>query len=316
MKKRMHFYIVIGVLLIGLIIGSINNIDLKIDQALFDRNNMFGLIMASFGVYPCYMGLAFIGGGLMVTTRKREGFPIWGKIICYGLSILAYGMSVYLCGRELPSVNGFDKPNLAILSYVICAVLFAGVYVLAYIVCNRGDIQKLWPILIVMTIIFVVGLLPAGFIIKLIIHRPRYRYAVFYEETEFFNWWQMFPTYKDHIREITVDGGKVINITKEEFKSFPSGHSGTGAIMMMFLPYAVYFFPKLKGKETLLFYIGFAFALLMMFSRLIVGAHYLTDTCMGSLIVMVAYYVTNEFALRKNLFDDKKEEQLENNNNK
>ena len=61
MKKRFHLLIVIGVLLIGFIVGSF--LDLKIDQAIFDKNNGFGLFMASFGVYPCYAGLAFIGGG-------------------------------------------------------------------------------------------------------------------------------------------------------------------------------------------------------------------------------------------------------------
>jgi len=313
MKKRIHFFIVIGILLIGFVLGSF--FDLQIDQALFSRNNAFGLIMASFGVYPCYIGLAFIGGGLMVVARKRKELPLWATICLYALSILAYGMSIYLCGRELPSPNGFDIPQLAILSYAMCAVIFAGVFVFAYWICGKGDPAKLLPVLLCMAVIFTVGLLPPGFAIKLIIHRPRYRYAVYYGETPYLNWWEMFPDYKDHIREITVEGGKVINITKEEFKSFPSGHSGTGAIMMMFLPYASQFFKKLKGKETILFYIGFAFMLLMMYSRLLVGAHYLTDTCMGSLFVMIVYYIVNEFAIRKGYFDEKpaienKEEQV------
>ena len=100
-------------------------------------------------------------------------------------------------------------------------------------------------------------------------------------------------------------------ITKEDFKSFPSGHSGTGMIMAMFLAYAPVFFHKLKGKETLMFYIGVAFGFLMMFSRMLVGAHFLTDTCMGSLIVMVVFYCTNEFAVRKKYFDNEETPQIE-----
>ena len=157
-----------------------------------------------------------------------------------------------------------------------------------------------------MTIIFVVALLPAGFVIKLIIHRPRYRLAVRGELTAFYNWWQMFPEYKKYIstpeNPIFLFGQEV---TKEEFKSFPSGHSGTGMIMAMFLPFASFFFPKLKGKETILFYIGAIFGFIMMFSRLLVGAHYLTDTCMGSLIVMIVYWLTNEIANKKNIYEEK-----------
>lgn len=305
LKNRFHLLIVIGVLLIGFILGSF--FDLAIDEALFQKDNWFGLWMASFGVYPCYAGLAFIGGGLLSTTIKRKELPLFAKIISYGLSAAAYAMAIYLCGRELPSVNGYNVPDLAFLSYAICAVVFGGVYVGAFFVCKKGDEKQLWTVLMIMAVIFVVSLLPAGFVIKLIIHRPRYRYLVRGEIVTFQNWWEMFPQYKSFLDgSYSFEG---YTIVKEEFKSFPSGHSGTGMIMAMFLPYASYFFAKLKGKELLLFYIGVGWGIVMMFSRLIVGAHYLTDTCMGSLIVMVVYYVVNEFAVRKGLFELKKPEE-------
>ena len=310
MKKRFHLFIIIGILLVGFIVGSF--LDLQIDQALFNKNNGFGLFMASFGVYPCYAGLAFIGGGFLCTTVRRKELPLWGKIICYVVSAAAYGMSIYLCGKEMPSPNGYNNKDLTIIAYLIPAVLFAGTYVGGYMVCRKGDAKQLWIILLVMSVIFVIALLPAGFLIKLVIHRPRYRYAVRCGLTDYYNWWQPFSQYKDFI---STDEHKYIiegfEITKEEFKSFPSGHSGTGMILAMYLPFASYFFPKLKGKETCLFYAGAAFGFLMMFSRLLVGAHYLTDTCMGSLIVMVVFYVVNEFAYRKGFFNEKVPEKKE-----
>ncbi len=305
MKKRFHLLIIIGILVIGFVLGSF--FDLQIDKALFVKDNAFGLFMASFGVYPCYAGLAFIGGGLMSTTIKRKELPMWGKIICYVLSIVAYGMSIYLCGKEWPSVNGYNTPDLAWLSYLVSGIVFAGMYVLAFFVCKKGDIKQMWRILIVMTVIFTVALLPAGFLIKLVLHRPRYRYLVRTGAVPFYNWWESCPNYKDYFG-MTIEG---FPITKEDFKSFPSGHSGTGMIMAMFLAYAPVFFNKLKGKETLLFYVGTAFGFLMMFSRMLVGAHFLTDTCMGSLIVMVVFYCANEFALRKKLFDNEETPQIE-----
>ena len=305
MKKRFHLLIIIGILLVGFIVGSF--LDLQIDTALFNKNNGFGLFMASFGVYPCYAGLAFIGGGFLVTTINRKEMPLWGKIICYVVSAAAYGMSIYLCGKEMPSPNGYNNESLAPIAYAIPAVLFAGAFFGGFMVCRKGDARQLWYVLLIMSIIFVVALLPAGYAIKLVIHRPRYRYAVRCGLTDYCNWWQPFPQYKDYIGHV-IEG---FEITKEEFKSFPSGHSGTGMILAMYLPFLPYFFPKLKGKETFLFYGGVAFGLVMMFSRLLVGAHYLTDTCMGSLIVMVVFYVVNEFALRKGLFDLNKSKEAE-----
>jgi len=301
MKKRFHLLIIIGVLLIGFILGSF--FDLEIDKALWSENNVFGLIMAAFGVYPCYAGLAFIGGGLMSTTIKRKELPLWGKIICFFLSGLAYVMAIYLCGKEWPSVNGYNTPDLAWLSYLIAGLVFAAVYVLAFFVCKKGNIKQMWCMLLVMTVIFTVALLPAGFVIKLIIHRPRFRYLVRTGAIPFHNWWENYAEYKSYLNDPTHAMIEGFPITKEEFKSFPSGHSGTGMIMAMFLAYAPMFFKKLKGKETLLFYIGALFGFLMMYSRIRVGAHYLTDTCMGSLIVMVVFFCVNEFARKKNFFE-------------
>ena len=309
MKKRYHLLIIIGVLLVGFILGSF--FDLQINQAIYSDQDTFGLIMASFGVYPCYAGLAFIGGGFLSTPLRRKEMPLVGKIISYALSGVAYVMAIYLCGKEWPSPNGYNTPQLAWLSYLIAAIVFAGVFVGAFFACKKGDAKHLWTILLVMTIIFVIALLPAGFVIKLFIHRPRYRLAVRGGLTSFYNWWQMFPEYKNYIstteNPIYVYG---IEVTKEEFKSFPSGHSGTGMIMAMFVPFASFFFPKLKDKETMLFYIGAGWGFLMMFSRMLCGAHYLTDTCMGSLICMITFYVVNEVSLHKKLYDEPVVEQL------
>ena len=299
MKKRFHMLIIIGLLLVGFVICSFY--DLQIDQALFNENNGFGLFMASFGVYPCHFCLSFIGGGLLCTTLRRKELKLWLKIVCYFLSALALGLAIFLCGREWPSINGHNVPKLAPLSYAICAIVFGGSFCLGYMVCRKGNTKQLWGICLILGLAFAFSLLPAGYAIKLIIHRPRYRYAVYYGgEAFYYNWWEMFPEYKDYIGGI---------ITKEEFKSFPSGHSGAGMILALSLPLATYIFPKLKGKQTLMFYIGAAYGFLMMFSRLLVGAHYLTDTCMGSLIVMVVYYVANEIMIRKGYLDEPKVEE-------
>ena len=159
---------------------------------------------------------------------------------------------------------------------------------MAFRVCSKGDKKALWPALLVMAVIVIVGLLPVGWFVKQIIHRPRYRFFVRTGVTDFYNWWQSCTGYKDYIKGDTLIDG--ITMT---------GHSGTAAIMMMFLPYMSMFFPKLKGKETMLFYIGSAWTVVMMFSRILVGAHYLSDTCTGALIVMVVYYVVHVFSYSK-----------------
>jgi membrane-associated phospholipid phosphatase len=233
---------------------------------------------------------------------KRKDFPLWAKIICYVVSGIVYGLGIYLCGKDMPSVNGYNDSNLKIPSFCIAAFALAIAFAGGFFVCRKGNETKLWPLAIIMIVIFTVALLPAGYLIKLVIHRPRYRLVEANLDISFRNWWDSFKEYKDYIAAHP-------GVTKEEFKSFPSGHSGTGMILAMFFPMMVYFFPKLKKYQVALFYTGVAWGLVMMFSRMLCGAHYLTDTCMGSLIVMVVYYAVNEFAIRKGLYDEPKQEE-------
>lgn len=299
MIKRRHFIIVISILLICFIVGSF--LDLQIAEAVFVKNDFTGLLFASFGTYPCYMGMAFLGGGLLLTTIKRKDLPLWGKIFSFFLSALAYFLSIFIAQKDLPSVNGFNNPDLTPVSYAICISLSSATFIFAYFVCKKGDPKFLWNIIMVMAVVYIIGMIPVSYIIKAIIHRPRYRFLVRGDLTEFHNWWETCSNYNDFLDGTFVFEGNVI--TKEEFKSFPSGHSAAGAIMMMVLPGLSSFFKKLNGKETQLFYIGFVWALACMFFRLLVGAHFLTDTCMGSLIVVVVYFIFYEFAKRKKLLN-------------
>ena len=62
MKKRYHFLIAAAILLIGIVVGSIGELDLQINKAIFDRDNVFGIVVSSFGMMPGYAFLAFAGG--------------------------------------------------------------------------------------------------------------------------------------------------------------------------------------------------------------------------------------------------------------
>ena len=295
MIKKRHFYIVIGILLVGFIIGSF--FDLQINEAIYSDRNPFGVAMASFGTYPCYAGLSFAAGGLLVTSLKKKDLNIFWKLASWFLTALGYGLSVWLGSKDVPSINGFNNEALKIPFLIINIFVFGGIGALGFFTCKKGDENELWIALMVMAAIFLLALLPTSFLIKLVIHRPRYRYVVRSGDVAFHNWWQSFGEYKNYLQGNPVLYG--IEISKEEFKSFPSGHSGSAAIMMMTLPYLSMFFKKLKGKETMLFYIGFAWTLLMMFSRILVGAHFLTDTCMGAMIIMIVYCIIHVFASSK-----------------
>ena len=92
------------------------------------------------------------------------------------------------------------------------------------------------------------------------------------ERACFLPWWQPGTD----LRDALVAAG----VAAEEFKSFPSGHTANASALMLLclLPKLSV---KLEGKQTALFLTGFIWAALVALPRIIMGAHYLTDTVVG-----------------------------------
>ena len=150
-----------------------------------------------------------------------------------------------------------------------------------------------------------IELVPIAQVLKNVMRRPRYR--IIAEQTfndsriYFFNWWQRF---KDYNAVKSVHGTAAS--FSEQFKSFPSGHASVAALLIFGLPYLSLIEPKLKGKENLLFGIGLGFTILMAFSRMTVGAHYLSDVSFGAFLMITCCIAANEIILKYFIKDKEK----------
>lgn len=291
MKKRFHFYIIGGVLLIGLILGSF--FDLQINTALFNKTNVFGLIVSSFGMIPGYGCLSLLGGALFYITLKSTDFQKWLKAILFVMSAAMFGISIYFLGKDVFSVNGFENKKLYWLGFVIMGVIMCGVFYLGTLLGKKNENPKMWIIILILAAAIFMALVPGVTLFKSIMHRPRYRIAVYEGYSSFHNWWEPCKDYKDVINAYPSV------LTKEEFKSFPSGHAGASMVGLITLSYLPLFNKNWMKHQTLLFYIAFAWGLVVMFARMLVGAHFLSDVCVGALLTVVFFYIANEIVVRK-----------------
>ena len=291
MKKRFHFYILGGVLLIGLILGSF--FDLQINAALFNKTNVFGLIVSSFGMIPGYGCLSLLGGALFYITLKSTDFQKWLKAILFVMSAAMFGISIYFLGKDVFSVNGFENKKLYWLGFVIMGVIMCGVFYLGTLLGKKNENPKMWIIILVLAAAIFMALVPGVTLFKSIMHRPRYRVAIYEGYSSFHNWWEPCKDYKDVINAYPSV------LTKEEFKSFPSGHAGASMVGLISLSYLSLFNKNWMKHQTLLFYIAFAWGLVVMFARMLVGAHFLSDVCVGALLTVVFFYIANEIVVRK-----------------
>ena len=289
MKKTfLYLFPLIGVFIVTLIIGTF--FDYEINEALFSNKDTFGLTISVLGTIPGYAMFAFIGGGALALAIHRN-YKLWIKIIFYVSTIACLGSAIYFSGREFFGPNGFTDAAPSIVGYVIALPIMSGVTFLGYLMCKKSEQEYLWLFLLIMLVALIIALVPGVSLLKSIFHRPRFR-SVELEGLNYHPWYEAskdFLNYPDSM--------------KEEFKSFPSGHAGASIAfptMVIFLPYI----KKEYSKYVLpCFIAGLVWALLVMFVRMLVGAHYLSDVSMGALLtsvcMLIAKYVIDRIKVLK-----------------
>lgn len=256
-------------LLVMMVIGSVW--DYPISRALYNQSNVLGLFFAAFGEYPAALGFA-AAGAMLISARNREK---WLRGVLQALA----GCVLLLFGAAMAAVlpTGYLDISMglsAVISIACTALAVWGILRLCRD-ADRGTVLRVAAVflLVVFADILVVNL------IKIPWGRPRMRLVAVDERACFLPWWQPGTD----LRDTLVAAG----VAAEEFKSFPSGHTANASALMLLclLPRLS---SKLEGKQTALFLTGFVWAALVALSRIIMGAHYLTDTMAGFAVGLIS----------------------------
>lgn len=280
MTNKRFFYPVLAILVAGVIIGSF--FDYQISNALYLPGNFFGKMMASVGELPAYSLLGFGGGYLFYISwnNLRKSFNGW--VVILG-SLFAFGCGIYFLGHAITNVNGFNIPDKKwIVGMPIAAVIITPLFILGLFTGKRVKDINLWKLMFWILLMMGVTILIIT-LVKLIPHRPRFRVVIDPSNPiEYCNWWNPCNNYKDFLSD---------TITREEFKSFPSGHIGitSGIVYLMYMP-ALLEKPNTPKIRAIIFYSAFAYILLLAYTRIMSGAHYLSDVCMGGLISLAFHF--------------------------
>lgn len=256
-------------LLVMMVIGSVW--DYPISRALYNQSNVLGLFFAAFGEYPAALGFA-AAGAMLISARNRE------KRLRGVLQALA-GCVLLLFGAAMAAVlpTGYLDISLGLSAVIGIACTALAVWGILRLCrdADRGTVLRVAAVflLVVFADILVVNL------IKIPWGRPRMRLVAVDERACFLPWWQPGTD----LRDTLVAAG----VAAEEFKSFPSGHTANASALMLLclLPRLS---SKLEGKQTALFLTGFVWAVLVALSRIIMGAHYLTDTMAGFAVGLIS----------------------------
>ena len=303
MKNRKLYYIALAPFVLGVIFGSF--FDLEINKALYAPTNAFGLGFAAFAPWFGYGFLVLLCGFFHRFAIKEKN--IWLKIGFFALSTAGLVVSIKLSADKVTSINGFNCPDWTWLWIIVVTILFVPLFFLGDRYGKKTEDKAILWAMVIIAGFMILELVPIAQVLKNVMRRPRYRVVaegLFENKVIFMNWWQPYKAYGTLKERFAADYPSF----SEQFKSFPSGHASVAALLIFGLPYLSLIEPKLKGKENLLFGIGLGFTILMAFSRMTVGAHYLSDVSMGALLMVVCCIIGNEIVINKILKEKKPEE--------
>ncbi len=259
--------VILCAIVIAMVVGTIY--DYSISKYLYDASSGFGQFFAAFGSAPNYL-LVVWSGVLMMThsnpvkENAARGQKIFGAIFAIGgTAVVAYSAKKY-----------YTDMNWAVA--VIIALLVSAVTSLFVLyVVKDASYRNIIKLCVVMIIMAAAGQLIVQ-VVKLPWSRPRMRLisseAGIAAGVGFQPWYRLGNELKDSM----IAAGTAA----DDFKSFPSGHTA-GAAAILALYYMAAVSPRFEKKKNLFFVIGLVWIVLTALSRIIVGAHFLTDVTVG-----------------------------------
>ena len=254
-----------ALLLACMIAGSIY--DFQISSFLYPgKESSFGQFFAAFGELPAF--LALICAGVLLFRHRGCLRRDWNVLFLIGAFGLIFGgifLSVHEATDNVPAM-----PAWVPLLVTVCSA--------ALLLVTSGA-QGTTVIRFVLTLIFVcVGTMLLINIIKVPWGRARMRLIASTGNASYFTpWWKAGSSLKN---QLVAEG-----VSSDEFRSFPSGHTACAACAMLaaLLPTVS---KRFRGKEKRLGLSGALWTAIVAFSRLRMGAHFLTDVTMAWLVTL------------------------------
>ena len=258
-------------LLVLMIVGSF--LDLPISRLLYPgHESSLGQFFTAFGELPAFMAISC--AGVLLVVRRSGINKIWSALIGFGGGAMVLFANVLCIHEAVDSVPVLPLGVAMLVSVFATVVTGIGVLYLSRKASNKTVLR------FALTLAFVaVGTMFLINVIKIPWGRVRMRLIVQSgNETYFTPWWQAGSAIKD---QLIADG-----ISKDEFRSFPSGHTGCAACAML-LALLPTVHPRSYKRMHWLFVGGCVWMAAVAIARISMGAHFLTDVTMSCIITGV-----------------------------
>lgn len=269
----------------GIAAGTV--IDIDIAQAVYSPDSVFWRVITIAGMYP-YMAVWVLYMGV-ICRQVRSSDISKGKKTAWTVVCFYLGLSTsVVCSWAMfaPDTIGGVFPAAINNPAAITAGAVFGVYPLFFLglfTSKKEYDKRLLKRLIALCVLMLAALCVMS-AMKMFFSRPRYRLLI--QEipgVEFQPWYIPFAGANGFITGMDIDWN--------DFRSFPSGHALQCMGLIFALPPIAEIYDRLRNMKTLLFAAAAVFAVLVCVSRMVMGAHFLSDVSMGSLLGVICGFI-------------------------
>ena len=273
MCKYNYFWLIIPIVTIIALMTIGTIYDLQISVSLYDRDSVFGIIFDYAGELPLYLLFPFC---LAICFVYYRSFISTKYIVLSYLSVVLCVISLYVFMQRF--FHFIPTTINLLIALVLAFLLFYGFHFI-----KRDTLEKLYKFAIIALIVLCLSLL----LNQLIKHLwGRYRFHNLYtaDNLERFTPWYL---------PLGLNGNL----------SFPSGHASAATSLFLLIPLLKIFNAK-KWVKILAIFLVSLFVTAVCVSRIVLGAHYLTDVTMGfalsfAILIIVQHYMFKYFSKKR-----------------
>ncbi len=257
----------------------------NVNAGEYFTHNGFVNFLEAFAELPVYVLIVFSVGvcGSRLASREKKALKtvyltLTGILVFIVAIIGAYRM-VNTLGEIYDFQEEAEKP-LAIICYVLTGLISVGLEFWFLFSVSEEKINELyyfcWACIIIVALSVVVTQA-----LKVFWARPRFRALVSLDDYSSFKAWYLPSFGKKNYGELG----------KDAFKSFPSGHCSFAASLIA-LSYLPKYIKTSKRAEYFAFFTPVCYLMIVASSRIVAGAHFLTDVVAGSMLTVAIIAIT------------------------
>jgi membrane-associated phospholipid phosphatase len=272
--KKLLIFTLIMVIILGIL--AIGDLDYTFSQNIINTNSLFGEFFNILGEVPANLAM-LIGATILFGSRKKNGTlsTVIKSIVAIPFMFLVSELTVINSVRYIYEFSETGFPRWALAISAFGGLLLFGAAVYSLFKFKPEQFMKWRKQGLILLILVIMEILVVN-VLKIIWARPRMRSITSIEQ--FKHWYE-------------INGP----MNSKEFKSFPSGHTANAFVMLAY----TLFIPKdrkvlMRNFTIFAIFWGVSTA----FSRVILGAHFLSDVFVGGYITILLFYVLSSIVLK------------------